>query len=84
MRTSGHVNPESKMHGIPNSGMNHAGSLPNHKSDSHRNATHVAKLYGFGINSGTTRIVGLLEVVHRDIRYLSGPPVNLKHVLPVA
>ena len=29
----GHFNPETKMHGVPDSGMNHAGDMPNIKSD---------------------------------------------------
>ena len=62
----GHFNPETKAHGMPNSGMNHAGDLPNIKSDASGNATYSAKLHGFAVNTGPTGIVGRSVVVHRD------------------
>ena len=62
----GHFNPETKSHGMPNSGMNHAGDLPNIKSDANGNATYTAKLHGFSVNTGPTGIVGRSVVVHRD------------------
>ena len=62
----GHFNPETKSHGMPNSGMNHAGDLPNIKSDANGNATYSAKLHGFAVNTGLTGIVGRSVVVHRD------------------
>jgi Cu-Zn family superoxide dismutase len=61
-----HFNPETKAHGMPNSGMNHAGDLPNIKSDANGNATYTAKLHGFEVNTGPTGIVGRSVVVHRD------------------
>ena len=61
-----HFNPETKAHGMPNSGMNHAGDLPNIKSDANGNATYSAKLHGFAVNTGPTGIVGRSVVVHRD------------------
>jgi Cu-Zn family superoxide dismutase len=62
----GHFNPETKSHGMPNSGMSHAGDLPNIKSDASGNATYTAKLHGFAVNTGPTGIVGRSVVVHRD------------------
>ena len=62
----GHFNPETKMHGMPDSGMNHAGDLPNIQSDANGNATYSAKLHGFAVNTGPTGIVGRAVVVHRD------------------
>ena len=62
----GHFNPETKSHGMPNSGMNHAGDLPNIKSDTNGNAIYSAKLHGFAVNTGPTGIVGRSVVVHRD------------------
>jgi Cu-Zn family superoxide dismutase len=61
-----HFNPETKAHGMPNSGMSHAGDLPNIKSDANGNATYSAKLHGFAVNTGPTGIVGRSIVVHRD------------------
>jgi len=62
----GHFNPETKMHGMPDSGMNHAGDLPNIKSDANGNAVYSAKLHGFAVNTGSMGIVGRAVVVHRD------------------
>jgi Cu-Zn family superoxide dismutase len=62
----GHFNPETKAHGMPNSGMSHAGDLPNIKSDASGNATYTAKLHGFAVNTGPSGIVGRSVVVHRD------------------
>ena len=47
----GHFNPEVKMHGMPDSGMNHAGDLPNIKSDGNGNAIYTAKLHDFAVNA---------------------------------
>jgi Cu-Zn family superoxide dismutase len=66
MSAGPHFNPETKMHGIPDSGMNHAGDMPNIKSDANGNATYTAKLHGFSVNIGPTGIVGRSVVVHRD------------------
>jgi Cu-Zn family superoxide dismutase len=66
MSAGGHFNPETKSHGMPNSGMSHAGDLPNIKSDANGNATYTAKLHGFAVNTGPTGIVGRSVVVHRD------------------
>ena len=62
----GHFNPETKMHGMPDSGMNHAGDMPNIKSDANGNAVYSARLHGFAVNTGPTGIVGRAVVVHRD------------------
>ena len=62
----GHFNPETKMHGMPDSGMNYAGDLPNIKSDANGKAVYSAKLHGFTVNAGPTGIVGRAVVVHRD------------------
>ncbi len=61
-----HFNPATKEHGMPNSGMSHAGDMPNIKSDANGNATYSAKLHGFAVNTGPTGIVGRSVVVHRD------------------
>ena len=58
MSAGGHFNPDTKMHGMPNSGMNHAGDMPNIKSDANGNAVYTAKLHGFAVNTGATGIVG--------------------------
>lgn len=62
----GHFNPETKEHGMPNSGMNHAGDLPNIKSDAKGNAVYSAKLHGFAVNTGPNGIIGRSVVIHRD------------------
>ena len=62
----GHFNPETKMHGVPDSGMNHAGDMPNIKSDAKGNAVYTAKLHGFAVNTGPNGIVGRAVVVHKD------------------
>jgi Cu-Zn family superoxide dismutase len=62
----GHFNPDAKNHGMPNSGMNHAGDMPNIKSDANGNATYTAKLVGFAVNVGPNGVVGRSVVVHRD------------------
>lgn len=62
----GHFNPEIKSHGMPNSGMSHAGDLPNIKSDAQGNAIYTATLHGFAVNNGATGILGRSVVVHRD------------------
>jgi Cu-Zn family superoxide dismutase len=62
----GHFNPDTKDHGMPNSGMSHAGDMPNIKSDANGNATYTAKLHGFAVNNGPKGIVGRSVVVHRD------------------
>jgi len=62
----GHFNPETKMHGVPDSGMNHAGDMPNIKSDANGNAVYTAKLHGFAVNTGPNGIVGRAVVVHKD------------------
>jgi Cu-Zn family superoxide dismutase len=62
----GHFNPETKMHGVPDSGMNHAGDMPNIKSDANGNAVYAAKLHGFAVNTGPNGIVGRAVVVHKD------------------
>jgi len=73
----GHFNPETKMHGSPDSGMNHAGDLPNIKSDSNGNAMYTVKLHGFSVTTGPTGIVGRSVVVHRDADdYKSQPAGN--------
>ena len=61
-----HFNPATKDHGMPNSGMSHAGDMPNIKSDANGNATYSAKLHGFTVNTGPSGIVGRSVVVHRD------------------
>ena len=66
MSAGGHFNPETKMHGMPDSGMNHAGDLPNIKSDANGNAVYSAKLHGFSVNTGPTGVIGRAVVVHRD------------------
>ena len=66
LSAGGHFNPETKMHGIPDSGMNHAGDLPNIKSDSNGNAVYTAKLAGFSVDNGPSGILGRAVVVHRD------------------
>ena len=62
----GHFNPETKMHGVPDSGMNHAGDMPNIKSDANGNAVYTAKLHGFAVNTGPNGIIGRAVVVHKD------------------
>ena len=62
----GHFNPETKTHGMPGSGSNHAGDMPNIKSDANGNAVYSAKLSGFSVNTGPTGILGRAVVVHRD------------------
>ena len=62
----GHFNPETKMHGVPDSGMNHAGDMPNIKSDANGNAIYTAKLHGFAVNTGPNGIIGRAVVVHKD------------------
>ena len=62
----GHFNPDAKAHGMPGSGMNHAGDMPNIKSDASGNAVYSAKLSGFAVNTGPNGIVGKSVVVHRD------------------
>jgi Cu-Zn family superoxide dismutase len=62
----GHFNPDAKSHGMPGSGSNHAGDMPNIKSDANGNATYSAKLSGFAVNNGPTGILGKSVVVHRD------------------
>ena len=62
----GHFNPQAQSHGMPNSGMNHAGDLPNIKADAAGNAVYTATLHGFTVNNGPTGIVGRSVVVHRD------------------
>jgi Cu-Zn family superoxide dismutase len=66
MSAGGHFNPEAKMHGMPDSGMNHAGDLPNIKSDANGNATYTATLHGFSVDTGSIGIVGRAVVIHRD------------------
>ena len=62
----GHFNPDTKVHGMPGSGANHAGDMPNIKADANGNATYSAKLSGFAVNTGSNGIVGRSVVVHRD------------------
>lgn len=62
----GHFNPDTKSHGMPGSGSNHAGDMPNIKSDANGNAVYSAKLSGFAVNNGPTGILGKSVVVHRD------------------
>ncbi|MBU3592874.1 superoxide dismutase family protein [Polynucleobacter sp. 71A-WALBACH] len=62
----GHFNPDTKSHGMPGSGSNHAGDMPNIKSDANGNASYSAKLSGFAVNSGSNGILGRSVVVHRD------------------
>jgi Cu-Zn family superoxide dismutase len=62
----GHFNPDTKAHGMPGSGSNHAGDMPNIKTDAGGNATYSAKLSGFAVNTGASGIVGRSVVVHRD------------------
>jgi Cu-Zn family superoxide dismutase len=62
----GHFNPDAKSHGMPGSGSNHAGDMPNIKSDANGNAVYSAKLSGFAINSGPNGILEKSVVVHRD------------------
>ena len=62
----GHFNPDSKAHGMHGSGSNHAGDMPNIKSDTNGNALYSATLSGFTINSGSVGILGRSVVVHRD------------------
>jgi superoxide dismutase, Cu-Zn family len=62
----GHFNPDTKSHGMPGSGSNHAGDMPNIKSDANGNAVYSAKLSGFTVNSGPTGILGKSVVIHRD------------------
>jgi Cu-Zn family superoxide dismutase len=51
---------------MPGSGSNHAGDMPNIKSDANGNAVYSAKLSGFAVNSGPTGILERSVVVHRD------------------
>ena len=62
----GHFNPDTKSHGMPGSGSNHAGDMPNIKSDANGNAVYSAKLSGFAVNNGPVGILGRSVVVHRD------------------
>ncbi len=62
----GHFNPDTKSHGMPGSGSNHAGDMPNIKSDANGNAVYSAKLSGFTVNTGPAGILGRSVVVHRD------------------
>ena len=62
----GHFNPNTKVHGMPGSGSNHAGDMPNIKSDANGNALYSATLSGFAIDSGPIGILGKSVVVHRD------------------
>ena len=62
----GHFNPDTKSHGMPGSGSNHAGDMPNIKSDANGNASYSAKLNGFAVNSSSNGILGRSVVVHRD------------------
>jgi superoxide dismutase, Cu-Zn family len=62
----GHFNPDTKSHGMPGSGSNHAGDMPNIKSDANGNASYSAKLSGFAVNNGPNGILGRSVVVHRD------------------
>jgi Cu-Zn family superoxide dismutase len=66
MSAAGHFNPDAKAHGMPGSGHNHAGDMPNIKSDANGNAVYSAKLSGFAINNGPNGILGRSVVVHRD------------------
>ena len=62
----GHFNPDTKAHGMPGSGSNHAGDMPNIKSDANGNASYSATLRGFAVSTGPTGILGRSVVVHRD------------------
>ncbi len=62
----GHFNPDTKSHGMPGSGSNHAGDMPNIQSDANGNASYSAKLSGFAVNHGSNGILGRSVVVHRD------------------
>jgi Cu-Zn family superoxide dismutase len=62
----GHFNPNTASHGMPGSGSNHAGDMPNIKSDNNGNAIYSAKLSGFSVSSGPSGILGRSVVVHRD------------------
>lgn len=62
----GHFNPGAKAHGMPGSGMNHAGDMPNIKADASGNATYTTKVSWFTIDTGATGIIGKGVVVHRD------------------
>ena len=62
----GHFNPDTKAHGMPGSGSNHAGDMPNIKSDASGNASYSTTLTGFAVNSGSVGILGKSVVVHRD------------------
>ena len=62
----GHFNPDTKTHGMPGSGVSHAGDMPNIKSDANGNAVYSARLSGFAINNGSNGILGRAVVVHRD------------------
>jgi Cu-Zn family superoxide dismutase len=62
----GHFNPDAKSHGMPGSGSNHAGDMPNIKSDASGNAVYSAKLSGFSVSNGSTGILGRSVVLHRD------------------
>jgi superoxide dismutase, Cu-Zn family len=62
----GHFNPDIKSHGMPGSGLNHAGDMPNIKSDANGNASYSANLSGFAVNNGPNGILGRSVVVHRD------------------
>jgi len=62
----GHFNPDTKSHGMPGSGSNHAGDMPNIKADASGNAVYTAKLSGFAVNNGPNGILGRSVVVHRD------------------
>ena len=66
MSAGGHFNPDTKNHGMPNSDMNHAGNMPNIKSDANGNATYTAKLNGFAVKTGANGVLGRSVVVHRD------------------
>ena len=62
----GHFNLDTKSHGMPGSGSNHAGDMPNIKSDANGNAVYSAKLSGFAVNNGPSGVLGRSVVVHRD------------------
>ena len=62
----GHFNPHTKSHGMPGSGSNHAGDMPNIKSDAKGNAIYSAKLSGFTYDNGPSGILGRSVVVHRE------------------
>jgi len=62
----GHFNPDGKTHGAPGGDANHAGDMPNIKTDANGNATYSASLHGFTVTAGANGVVGRSVVVHRD------------------